>query len=118
MQKRHPKVCSFYRDFGRCKFNPCAYRHVNYLDNDRLQQLEKAIEERDIIINEMKTLITFNTEKINTLEHKMLEIKNSTVQSVIHKKKPIIIKRKHTSSFSMTYFVSILGPLVIPEIWQ
>ena len=24
---RHPKNCKFYREYKRCKFNPCAYKH-------------------------------------------------------------------------------------------
>ena len=24
---RHPKDCRYFRDLGRCKFNPCAYAH-------------------------------------------------------------------------------------------
>ena len=28
MQKRRPKKCVWFRDFGRCKFHKCSYKHV------------------------------------------------------------------------------------------
>ena len=32
-QNRHPKLCSYFSDFGRYKLVPCAYRHVRVTDN-------------------------------------------------------------------------------------
>ena len=26
---RHPKICNWYSEYGRCKFNPCAFKHVD-----------------------------------------------------------------------------------------
>ena len=25
---RHHNTCKWYREFGRCKFNPCAFKHI------------------------------------------------------------------------------------------
>ena len=26
---RHPKNCKYYRDYGKCKFNPCVFLRVS-----------------------------------------------------------------------------------------
>ena len=30
--KRHPRKCKYYMEYKRCKFNPCAYLHVEESD--------------------------------------------------------------------------------------
>ena len=80
-ENRHPRVCSFYWDFGRCKFSPCSYKHVTYHDSAKLEHLEKAVKSKTEIINEMKILISSNIDRISKLEGKILTLKEQTNQT-------------------------------------
>ena len=68
---RHPKICKFYREYKRCKFNPCAYKH----EDD-----EKTI---DILMKENKTM----SEKIEqiVLDIKILTEKEKKSEDIIQK---------------------------------
>ena len=36
---RHPRECKYYMEYKRCKFNPCAYLHVEQSDkNDEINE--------------------------------------------------------------------------------
>ena len=42
-EKRHPKICKYYRDFRRCKFTVgCKYKHEN--QNELFEEIKKKIE--------------------------------------------------------------------------
>ena len=42
-EKRHPKICKYYRDYRRCKFTVgCKYKHEN--PNDKFDKLQKELE--------------------------------------------------------------------------
>ena len=42
-EKRHPKICKYYRDYRRCKFTVgCKYKHEN--QNDKFDKLQKELE--------------------------------------------------------------------------
>ena len=52
--KRHPRECLFYKNYQRCKFSNCAYKHTKiYSQNDfqeikeRVQMLEEILEIRN-----------------------------------------------------------------------
>ena len=62
--KRHPKKCKFYRDYGKCKFDPCMFSHVK--DDDGIDALKKEIE----TVVESISIIEKN---INELDVKLLE---------------------------------------------
>ena len=43
-EKRHPKLCRYYRDYKRCKFTVgCLYKHENQYDI--FEKIEKKLEE-------------------------------------------------------------------------
>ena len=68
-EKRHPKICDWYRQYGRCKFTTfCKYKHVN---TDSIDELSKSIQE--------------NTTKLIEIEKALEAIKNEeeTVQNKI-----------------------------------
>ena len=45
-QSRHPKPCKNFRDFGRCKFNPCKFKHVIFdIENDNIKSIKREHEE-------------------------------------------------------------------------
>ena len=56
---RHPKKCKFYTEYKRCKFNPCAYLHVESDDVSnaeilrKLEEMSKNASEKDDIIKEL-----------------------------------------------------------------
>ena len=33
-EQRHPKLCRYFKNYGRCKFYPCAFRLVSQISND------------------------------------------------------------------------------------
>ena len=43
-RSRHPKTCKWYREFGKCKFDPCAFKHV---ENNSVEKLTE--ENREIL---------------------------------------------------------------------
>ena len=69
---RHPKICKFYRNYQRCKFGEwCFFKHIenNDLENiiikeeimEKLDNLTRLIEEKDVLIHEL-------AERIKVLE--------------------------------------------------
>ena len=48
-EKGYPRVCKYYRDFGRCKFSPCSFQHENALAKylSKIHCLEKLLAEED-----------------------------------------------------------------------
>ena len=51
---RHPKVCSFYRDYKFCKFTEyCSFSHnVHHSSNDALEKEVKEIEKNLLLLKE------------------------------------------------------------------
>ena len=41
---RHPKICKFYREYQKCKFDPCMFRHVDQLSDTDIHLLKKQNE--------------------------------------------------------------------------
>ena len=82
-RQRHPKNCKFYRNYGRCKFSPCAFKHEVVTEkndtvklmkemkviSDKLADLESAIIEKNQQIEEMSAKI----QRLETLEIKTNE---------------------------------------------
>ena len=46
--QRHPKVCKWYRDHIRCKFDPCKFTHIVKEDNQKT--LEECTRENERIV--------------------------------------------------------------------
>ena len=109
---RHPKICRYFRDFGRCKFSEwCHFRHVENIqsfDNSeistlkmRISDIEKIIQEKDEAIkhlsNQFETLKQELTKPQDQLDldqlemiltehekkHKDLEIKIDTLEKIV-----------------------------------
>ena len=93
-EKRHPKICNFFTDFGQCKFTTyCAYKHEKKKDafenSEKIKELEKKIlsleksaskkddtVERGNIEKKMEALEKSLDEKIVTFENKLKDFKN------------------------------------------
>ena len=76
---RHPKPCRYYRDFRRCKFSNCKFKHVDY-ENDVIKKIES--DNKDILAK-----IAAIDETIKLLDHqeKMLEMETRLNDEVTEK---------------------------------
>ena len=63
-ESRHPKNCKFYIQYGRCKFDPCAFLHVE--NNNNIQDLKK---ENEQILKQIENMDT----KIKEIDKKIAE---------------------------------------------
>ena len=68
---RHPKICSYYRDYRRCKFGEWgSFKHVEKTKINekeifaKLDKLEKLVKEKDYIINILSNKIKVIEEKL------------------------------------------------------
>ena len=50
---RHPKVCKYYRDYCKCKFDPCMFLHV---DKENDPQIKKVRKENESILKKIANL--------------------------------------------------------------
>ena len=66
---RHPKQCKYYRNYKRCKFNPCE---VNYVEKIKeiCEKLETVEEEKYSIEVEVKEI----DARIYIIEHEFKAI--------------------------------------------
>ena len=75
---RHPKTCLYYEQYSYCKFGKfCLYEHRK--DNcvrDKLEFLEKKLNEKDIIIDKLE-------DKIKNLEDRVVLLENKDEKDVI-----------------------------------
>ena len=73
-QSRHPKHCRYFRDFGRCKFNPCKSNQIIFdVENDAIKGIERKHEEINtklIAIDEKLKQLDFQ-EKLLEIEEKV-----------------------------------------------
>ena len=72
-ERRHPKKCKYYRDYGQCKFDPCMFSHTR--DDDGIDALRKEIETVGENIIELDN-------KLKELDLKLLE-SETTLEKLI-----------------------------------
>ena len=81
---RHPKIFKYFRDYNRCKFGEwCFFKHINIIENsvdkeeiaEKLENLTKLINEKDILIKDL-------AEKIKVLEERVLKDNSETVDDI------------------------------------
>ena len=76
---RHPKMCKYYRNFGRCKFDPCAFKHI-----DNKNTIENLMKENENILSKIDSIdlalsalcekereIQINLDKVEKFEEKV-----------------------------------------------
>ena len=71
-EKRHPKICRYYRDYRRCKFTVgCKYKHEN--PNDMFDKLQKELEiiRKKNTLNEKGNFNKILEEKLKAFERKL-----------------------------------------------
>ena len=74
-EKRHPKECIWFRDFGRCKFYKCSYKHVKKRTLKRdFDDMSKKIQklEEQIMIKEAEEIVQQNM--VNNIEKNQKEL--------------------------------------------
>ena len=96
-EERHPRMCNYFKEFGRCKFTTyCKYDHTKEINiktsNEKLLKLEKEFEELRHMEEELKVgksdLEKQLNEEIVALEKKVdslvnaLEKKDSVISSI------------------------------------
>ena len=85
---RHPRICTYFRDYRRCKFGEyCSFKHEennigniisdNQRTNDRLSEIEILLKEKDNLANILDTL----NEKIADLD-KYLEKQDNKIEEL------------------------------------
>ena len=123
---RHPEICSYYRDYRRCKFGEwCSFKHVEKTEInkdvfEKLDRLEKLVKEKnsiiDILENKIKVIeekLFINTDSTNEITEKEsceIEVKRVTVdifkcdecgfESNSKKGLHIHTKKKHAKKFN------------------
>ena len=64
-EKRHPKICNFYREFQRCKFTTfCKYKHEK---QNNVNENSERIDQLEIKLKELEK-INQKSEKKNEIE--------------------------------------------------
>ena len=62
--ERHPRQCRFYTVYGRCKFHPCAYMHVEKIEVQKIKHLEEKLVAKEIEIQELNDKLNGLLENI------------------------------------------------------
>ena len=90
--KRHPRPCNFYRDYGRCKYlEYCKYEHIQQGNNiltekyqNKIDTLEKVVDEKDSLIRKLKIETEENKVRLDMLE-KDVKIKENIMKEMLEK---------------------------------
>ena len=56
-RQRHPKVCKYFRNFGRCKFSPCAFKHEAVGQGNNFEKIVKDVKVLSDKIVDLETVI-------------------------------------------------------------
>ena len=79
-RQRHPKICRYFDNYGRCKFFPCAFKHETRNSiivneertfSENYKFIENEIKEKSRMIDELSTKICSLETKISDLENKI-----------------------------------------------
>ena len=89
-EKRHPRLCKFFSNYGTCKLgNDCAYKHGKSKEYENLEKkmnevLEKSREKDELIkdlIEDVKKLLRKNEEKDGLIKELVKEVKDLKVKA-------------------------------------
>ena len=89
---RHPKICKFYREYGKCKFDPCAFLHIDQNDTiDELKQKNEDILEQLKNLDDMIKVIDEKLTANDSLHLKLQQLENKlerfqSMEQTIYKK--------------------------------
>ena len=78
---RHPKICRFFRDYGRCRFSPCSYQHDGLSSATKcVKEMKDELEKKNEEINELKILLKANVKKLEELTEKMFNLEKTVMK--------------------------------------
>ena len=91
-EKRHPRTCMYYRDYGRCKFiEYCIYKHSQPVNETftkqietRTREFEKILEKKVKEISTMGEQLENSIMKLEDIE-KLLENQNKYMKEIFKK---------------------------------
>ena len=81
-EKRHPRVCKYYREYRRCKFGEfCCYKHILESESQILecQELENKIAALESIIESIRNEKAILASKVSNLEERLQDIETNAV---------------------------------------
>ena len=81
--KRHPRICTFFQNYKRCKFGTfCAYRHIAPEDfHCDVDELKKQINDLMIQVDILNLEKQMMEEKFKCFENKLSVIENTLVDT-------------------------------------
>ena len=71
---RHPRECRYYREYRRCKFDPCKFTHIDNV-SENFDQIRKIKDNIDVKIAEID-------DKINKLNDQMKAMENQPKENI------------------------------------
>ena len=78
-KERHPRICRYFQNYGRCKFSPCAFKHeVSMNDNERL---EKDIKDLSDKIHALEEIIKTKEKTIDEITANLLDMERKQSES-------------------------------------
>ena len=100
-EMRHPIMCKYFLQYGRCKFDPCSYRHervetqkIKDLE-DRVQHYEKKLQDLEFKLEEKSVEI----EDLNSKVEKLLLFLKKTSFDTVPTNEPAVVSIASSKSF-------------------
>ena len=87
---RHPRACKFFQAYGRCKFEPCSYRHVDTREMILIKELQSSLEAKTVEVETLRNLLTAQTETVKRLEYNLDE--NSANMAILKTELLAVVK--------------------------
>ena len=70
--RRHPRECRYFKNYKRCKFDPCKFSHIDKVSQN-LNQIRKIKDNIDVKIAEIDDKIKKLNDQIKTIENQQKE---------------------------------------------
>ena len=73
-EKRHPRICKYYREYRRCKFGIfCCYKHIVESESQNMesQELKSKIAALESIIDSIRNEKEILASKVSSLETRL-----------------------------------------------
>ena len=80
--KRHPKPCRYFQNYGRCKFNPCSYSHGDNLEYVKINKLESIVQDMKQEMHEIRQILNLNDAAMRNMEKELRQHANKVKQPV------------------------------------
>ena len=78
-KERHPRICRYFQNYGRCKFSPCAFKHE--VPTNHKISIEKDIKDLSDKIHALEEIIKTKEKKISEITANLLEMERKQSES-------------------------------------